>query len=291
MTNPIYLSVVLSTYNDENYIAESINSILNQSYPYFEFIIVNDGSTDDTLKVIKSFKDPRIILIDKPNSGLINSLNIGVKAAKYDWIARMDGDDIAEPNRFEEEVKYIKTGVAVVSSQCNIIDSKGSIIGKTKFMTSTIGKYFSFKYSIVLIAHPTVIFNKHLFNQVGGYDKNMYVAEDYDLWTKMLAFGKLEVCNKRLLNLRKHNNNISAKGQYFQQLNSTIGVVKRIHKLNRSLTELEYTEIKELVLKSNFYNTRSLISGPVGYVLHQIYLYYACRRNKAIKEYVRNISI
>lgn len=138
-TEIIFLSVVLSTYNDEKYIAEAIQSILDQTYPYFEFIIVNDGSTDSTLNIIKSFKDDRIVLIDKPNTGLIDSLNTGVRAAKYDWIARMDGDDIAEPYRFEEQVKAIKRDIVLVSSQCSIIDSDGISIGTTRFLTSRIG--------------------------------------------------------------------------------------------------------------------------------------------------------
>lgn len=99
---PIYLSVVLSTYNDEKYIAEAIQSILEQTYPYFEFIIVNDGSYDRTLEIINSFKNSRIILIDKPNTGLIDSLNIGILSSKYDWIARVDFYDIYGHEYFGE---------------------------------------------------------------------------------------------------------------------------------------------------------------------------------------------
>lgn len=250
---PIHLSVVLSTYNDEHYISESIQSILNQTYPYFELIIVNDGSTDKTLKIVKSFNDPRIVLINKPNTGLIDSLNIGVKYAKYDWIARMDGDDIAEPNRFEEEIKLINNDVVIISSQCSVINELGTTISHTKFFTSNIGISLSHLLDLSLIAHPTVIFNKKAFFEVGGYDSMMYVAEDYDLWAKMCTKGKLVISNKQLLKLRKHSGNISTAKREIAILNNCIGYIKRIHRINRSLTTSEYQSIKQTVERLKLY--------------------------------------
>lgn len=228
MENPLYLSVVLSTYNDEKYIAESINSILNQTYPYFEFIIVNDGSTDNTLSIIKSFDDSRIRLIDKPNTGLVDSLNIGVKAAKYDWIARMDGDDIAEPNRFEEEIGYLKNGIAVVSAGIRIINAEGEITSvpssKRIFVNSAT------RLGLQFIVHPLAIFNKTIWEKVGGYDPYMYKNEDCDLWVKMSFWGKLIVIDKKLLRYRRHGNNITSSTDERQKLTQWIRVIKAAHR-------------------------------------------------------------
>lgn len=287
----IYLSVVLSTYNDEKYIKESIQSILDQTYPYFEFIIVNDGSTDCTLDIIKSFTDERIVLIDKPNTGLIDSLNIGVRAAKYDWIARMDGDDIAEPNRFDEEVKLLNDSVAIVSSQCNVIDSTGKIIGHTKFLAGIVGKYMSLLLDLPLIVHPSVVFNKVIFKNVGGYDPNMNIAEDYDLWCKMLSLGKLIISPQRLLNLRKHESNISITKRELQILNNCIGFAKKTHHIYRNLSRKEYNYVCLYIQKSWLYNR--YYSKPerskIDYLLKHIARYCDMYLNQCIRQTLKKI--
>lgn len=253
---PIYLSVVLSTYNDEKYIAASIQSILNQSYPYFEFIIVNDGSNDSTLDIIKSFDDPRIVLIDKPNTGLIDSLNNGVRVAKYDWIARMDGDDVAEANRFEEEVKVLADNVAVVCSQCNVIDSSGLKIGRTKFPSSHLGVSFYINTDFNFpIAHPSVVFNKAMWEKAGGYDPLMLISEDKDMWIKMFKYGDLVMINKPLLNLRKHGGNISTTKSEIQSKNSWVAYLKHIYNVRRSLNSREFEEICNTLVNSSTFKT------------------------------------
>ena len=283
-TEIIFLSVVLSTYNDEKYIAEAIQSILDQTYPYFEFIIVNDGSTDSTLNIIKSFKDDRIVLIDKPNTGLIDSLNTGVRAAKYDWIARMDGDDIAEPYRFEEQVKAIKRDIVLVSSQCSIIDSDGISIGTTRFLTSRIGIMLSKVLEFPLIVHPVVLFKKKTFEVVGGYDKNMYVAEDYDLWCKISSLGNVYICTKRLLRLRKHGSNISVQKRDKQKINLLIGYVKYLFGVNRVLTDSEYQVLRESILASDAFCKCSKSRGAVSFTLSRIKRYFLIKHNKSFKQ-------
>lgn len=290
--SPFFISVVLSTYNDEKYIADSIKSILNQTYPYFEFIIVNDGSKDNTIDIIRSFDDPRIVIIDKPNTGLIDSLNIGVKAAKYDWIARMDGDDIAEPNRFEEQIKFLSNEVAVVSSQCTIIDINGCLLGKSKYLVSKIGKMISRLLNLPLIVHPTVIFNKEIFNTVGGYDYTMLIAEDYDLWCKMLTRGKLVVLNKRLLQLRKHGNNISVVKRNLQKQSEYVAYVKLLHGISRNITQHEYNSIVNCINDSKslsrvyYSNSKSFL----GYILNKLISYIVVKHSNVIKNCINRIK-
>ncbi|BEG97883.1 glycosyltransferase family 2 protein [Bacteroides sedimenti] len=249
---PVYISVVLCTYNDEKYIAESIQSILDQTYPYFEFIIIDDGSTDETNKIIKSFVDSRIILIEKANTGLIDSLNIGFARAKYDWVARMDGDDISLPERLETQVKYIKNSVAVIGSQCALINENGDTIGHTWFKSKHRDIIHFMKIGLPVLAHPSVLINKKMFDLSNGYDKLMYVAEDFDLWCKLSHYGELMNINKELLCLRKHSSNISSLKQDSQFLNTKIALFKLKHRLI-GISQSEYNCIKNNVESSFIY--------------------------------------
>ena len=104
------ISVLMPAYNAEKYIGEAIESILNQTYKDFEFIIINDGSIDRTEDIILSYDDPRIIYLkNKENSGIVASLNNGLKQAKGQYVARMDADDISLPTRFEKQLQYMES--------------------------------------------------------------------------------------------------------------------------------------------------------------------------------------
>ena len=125
------ISVVMSNYNTPiNYLKESIDSVLNQTYSNFEFIIIDDGSTDDSLKFIKSYDDPRIkLIVNEENIGLTKSLNKGLKAAQGEFIARMDSDDICYPERFEKQIEYMRKhpDTTVCGTWPNILDENGNI--------------------------------------------------------------------------------------------------------------------------------------------------------------------
>lgn len=208
MNKPL-LSVVMPVYNGERFLNKAIESILNQSFGEFEFIIINDGSTDNSQKIIESYTDNRIKAIKKQNTGLIDTLNMGISASTGEWIARMDADDISYPTRFEEQLKFIQDDIAVIGSQACLIDEFDNICGETRFdcendkIRKKLGQYKS------NIIHPSVIINKSMINRVGGYDPKMHVAEDYDLWLRISRIGKIINVNKKLIGLRKHTGNIS----------------------------------------------------------------------------------
>ncbi len=127
------VSVIMSVYNGDKYLREAIESILNQTFTDFEFIIVNDGSTDNSLEIIESYDDERIKTINnKKNIGLTKSLNKALKFAKGKYIARQDADDVSLPNRFEKQVEYLDSHpeVALVGTSVYLIDENGKIIGK-----------------------------------------------------------------------------------------------------------------------------------------------------------------
>ncbi len=244
--NNIYLSIVLSTYNEEKYIAKSIQSILDQSYPYFEFIIVNDGSTDNTLHIIKSFVDSRIVIIDKPNTGLPDSLNEGIKAAKYDWIARMDGDDIAAPNRFETQVQYIDDSVGVIGGQFKTIDENDKL--SITSISSKPLKYSTCKWWLLLgmspLAHPTVLIRKSCLLEHGGYDANFRAAQDMELWSRLSPDVKIINIPESVLFYRKHSNNISNKRKQLQMQLTFLGYLKYVLQIRRPLSSDEFIKFK-----------------------------------------------
>ncbi len=110
------VSVLLPTYNAAEFLNYSIKSILNQTYKDYELLIIDDGSTDNTTEVVSNFADDRINYVKKSHSGLASSLNYGLKIAKYDWVARMDADDIAHPERLENQVCYIDDSINLIIS-------------------------------------------------------------------------------------------------------------------------------------------------------------------------------
>ncbi len=251
----IYLSVVMSVYNGEQYIRKAVESILNQTYPYFEFIIVNDGSTDETIHIIKSFKDNRIILINKSNTGLADSLNIGIKSSKYDWILRMDCDDISLPNRFEIQVNNISNNVSVIGGQADYINDNETIICKSKQPITHNLIVKKLKLGISPFIHPTVLMNKKLITKIGGYDKNLISAQDIDLWYRLI------IPKKKFINLpdvvikyRINEKGISKKQSNNQTINSIIAGIKFYNSIYRQLENSEYNIIVEKVIKSKKYH-------------------------------------
>ena len=252
MNKTIYLSVVLSTYNEEKYIAKSIQSILDQTYPFFEFIIVNDGSTDSTLQIIRSFSDSRIVVIDKPNTGLPDSLNKGIECARYDWIARMDGDDIATPDRFERQVSYINNNSAVIGGQFISIDEEGNAIsGKVSNKPLTYRKCRSaLLFGMSPLAHPTVLLKKEILVKYGGYDVNFRAAQDLELWSRLIPFVEIFNIPDPILFYRQHTNNISNKRKDLQRKLTFLGFMKYVLKIRRPFTSEEFQRFEDMFSKN-----------------------------------------
>ena len=185
----------MSVHNGIPRLREAVESILNQTFKNFEFIIVDDASTDDSWKYLKSIKDKqslrssqvaglkRIKLIkNKKNLGLAISLNKALKFAKGNYIARMDADDISLPKRFEEQVKFFKKhpSVDICGTWVNLIDDVGKIIGEKKYQI----KEKEIKKSLAWyppIIHPTLMARSQVFNSLKGYDPSFDMAEDYEL--------------------------------------------------------------------------------------------------------------
>lgn len=223
------VSVIMSVYNGEKYLKEAIESIFNQSFGDFEFIIVDDGSSDNTLKILKEYakKNSRVKIIkNKNNIGLTKSLNKAIQDAKGEYIARMDADDISLPKRLEKQVKFMEKNpkVGLLGAAYYQMNSKGEIVGKNIFPIS------NKKLQKVLIKynhffHASVMIRKNILNEVGLYNENIKSAQDYDLWFRIARVSKITNLSEFLMIQRYSMERISIDYKN-EQMRSSIKIRK-----------------------------------------------------------------
>jgi glycosyltransferase involved in cell wall biosynthesis len=231
MENKPKISVIMAFHNSSRFIKDAVESILNQSFSDFELIIINDASNDDSdIIVANYFSDKRIVYIkneERKNKSF--NLNLGIKLAKSEIIAIMDGDDISEINRFEEQYNFLikQPDIAVVGSYLQIIDANNNIVDKrTKLIDPEEIKKNILTYSPV--QQPSVMFRKKVIVDVGGYNEKYYYRQDIDLWMRVVSSGyKISNIPKFLFRYRHYENSTSnnrLKGAmfYFQIQNEII---------------------------------------------------------------------
>ena len=214
----------MPVYNGEPYLKESIESILNQTYRQIEFIIVNDGSTDNSWNVINEYaqKDRRIVALTQNNIGLTKSLNKCINIAKGEYIARQDSDDISLYNRLEKQLPWLKDkGFDLCSSRTWLIQEKR--------ISPRVGFYLPKPMILCLynpFVHGTYLFKKNVITEIGGYDESFLYAQDYRLATQLYAQGKqVKYLRDCLYKTRKTKSSISQK-----KLNEQQKCGKRIRK-------------------------------------------------------------
>lgn len=209
------VSVVLPAYNCEKYIAKAIESVLHQTFTDLELIIINDGSTDRTEEVIKSFSDPRILYqVNNTNKGLVFTLNKGIDIAKGSYIARMDGDDICHPERLAKQKAFLDQNeeIAIIASTIDFINDKNENNGVWELDRQTITPEQIKKAMLRqnCIAHPTVMIRTEILKKLKykEYQKNI---EDYDLWLRLLNRGyKIAKLDEPLLLYRMHDDSVTS---------------------------------------------------------------------------------
>lgn len=207
------VSVLMPAYNSEKYIATAIESILNQTFSDFEFIIINDGSTDNTAKIVRQYarQDPRIKFIDnKKNRGLIAVLNMGLDLCTGEYIARMDSDDVSRPQRFELQVEYMDA-----HPECGVVSAWIQKFGPT-ILRPEIDKYMSTVKLLDLVlygsrvSHPAAMIRASVLRDNNIYYDPAYPhAEDYALWASIAQFAELHNLQTVLLDYRWHDTNVS----------------------------------------------------------------------------------
>lgn len=221
------ITVLMSVYNDEKYLKSSIESILNQSFREFEFLIFDDASTDRSREILENYarQDARIkLVLNDVNMGLSANLARGVRISQGSYIARMDADDIAFNNRIELQYSYITTNnIDILGSYVIDIDEYNEEKGlrKVPIKHSNISRLI---WSCPMI-HPTVVFNKKAVIKAGSYDESLRRRQDYELWFRCIKTGlKFENIPTPLLYYR-HTNEYFGKNDYkvqLQQLNMGI---------------------------------------------------------------------
>ena len=200
------ISVIMPVYNaKKEWLKEAIESILNQTYQDFEFIIVDDGSDEPIDEVVSLFDDNRLILLqEKENCGVANALNDGLKLAKGEFIARMDADDISFPERFEKQIAYLEANqnISVVGTCYETFPKKSVVkLPITPKYLDLLGE--------CCIAHPSVMFRKKDFDKFDlKYDPN-YKCEDYELWSRAIRVLEFVNLQEVLLKYRLHETNCS----------------------------------------------------------------------------------
>lgn len=208
-----FVSVLMSCYNASRWLDESIQSVLNQSYGDFEFIIVDDGSEDDTLSIVRRYasKDDRIVVIAKTNTGLADSLNVGIKQARGEWIARLDADDLSEPERLEKQVQAALSNPALVyiGTGLVLIDGQGQIAGAHHYPRAHGKLVEHLQTARKFPAHSSAFYRSDAVRSIGGYRLRIHRAQDWDLWLRLSEIGELACLGEPLVRVRKHADQVS----------------------------------------------------------------------------------
>jgi len=197
------VTVVLPVHNGERYIKEAIDSCLKQTYNNIEILVVNDASTDNTREILKEYEEKIRVLDIEKQTTLGAVLNIGIRASKGTYIARIDSDDIMYPTRIERQVELLEQNkdVVVVGGQVDIIDGDGNITGEREYALRDRDIRRTFFWSQPF-AHPATTFRKNIALDVGLYPEDLPKVEDVDFFFKMSTRGKFANVNEKVLKYR-----------------------------------------------------------------------------------------
>jgi len=200
------ISVVMTVYNGEEYLEKSVCSILNQTYADFEYLIVDDGSTDNSLKILQEIIDPRVCIIKQKNQGQTSALITAIEQAQGELIARIDQDDYSLANRLIRQVEFMDANPKVVlcGSRWQELHNENLIPQKTHFVHSNtdLRKKIS---CFNPFAHSSVMFRREAYLKVGGYNKNFSIAMDYDLFARLMRIGEAHNIEEVLTVIRMHD--------------------------------------------------------------------------------------
>jgi glycosyltransferase involved in cell wall biosynthesis len=255
MGEDILVSIIMSTYNAGDYLREAIESILRQTYKNFEFIVINDGSTDHTESILSSYNDSRLKVINQEREGLTKSLNKGIKMSKGEYIARQDADDISLPRRIEVQVKFLNANpeIALVGTFIRCMDSKGrnlktfiigedpALFGKSLLdlskelggIVALIGRTPDEVKDLLrkgrnCIMHGTVMFRREILQTIGMYEERFHVAQDYEFWLRASNHFKLTNIGEVLYKIRFHKERLSESAKREQKKYMALALAQNV---------------------------------------------------------------
>ena len=217
------ISVVMPAYNAEKHIGEAIESLLQQTYRGFELLILDDGSTDDTPQIIEEYagRDPRIRVERQENQGVSAASNRLTKLAQYEWIARLDADDVALPRRLELQLAAVAAYPDVVAwgGAVHHINEAGRVLGLGRCGPTSVQVFHQRRASgeVICVYHPTALLRRDVVNKAGGYDTRLCVGEDLDLFDRMGEYGPIVALEEPVALYRIHSTSASMNGFLVQR--------------------------------------------------------------------------
>ncbi|MBL7893362.1 MAG: glycosyltransferase [Bacteroidia bacterium] len=254
------VSVILPVYNAEKYVGSAIQSILDQSYSNFELLVIEDGSTDRSLEIIRSFTDKRIVVIENnKNIGLVASLNKGIESSRGTYIARMDADDESMPERFKKQVEYLELhpDIGVLGTATLTFGSNRSVV--TRYLPTHDG-LLTLLFFNSCMCHPSVMMRRRVLDSDKiRYDETYRNAEDYDMWTRLAALTKLANLHEPLLKYRIHETQIT-RAQKAGVNSSATAIRKRQLKFLHLEPSAREIEIHDSIAQSNAISSVSELS-------------------------------
>jgi glycosyltransferase involved in cell wall biosynthesis len=209
------ISVVMPVFNGQRFLAEAMDSLLAQTFRDFEVLAVDDGSTDDSPAILRRYAkaDPRVRVIHGDHAGISAALNRGIEASTHQWIARIDADDVASPDRFAKQIAAAKSNpnVVVWGTFAQHVDAAGKVLGLSRTGPTSEAEFSALRAAgeDVYVIHPTSMLRKDVVLKVGGYDGRFNYCEDFELFDRMAEHGGVVAIPEPLLLYRIHATSIS----------------------------------------------------------------------------------
>lgn len=242
MSNPS-LSIIMPVYNASQFVSEAIQSALNQTYKDLELIIINDGSSDNSKSIIKSFTDSRIKYFEnKKNSGIVFSRNRGLKLANGEYIGMLDADDIAFPEKFEEQIAFLQknTSFGMVGSWARFIDKEGKPISGSWKLTASPERIPSIMFFKNYFLQSAVLYRSSCIRNY-TFKRGFDILEDYLIWLEIIKDYKCWNLQKYLVSYRIHGGGVTKKhsGEKLEKEKKVFRILFQELKLDPTSQELE----------------------------------------------------
>ncbi|MDB5139912.1 MAG: hypothetical protein JWR12_1828 [Mucilaginibacter sp.] len=239
------ITVLMPAYNAGKYIREAVSSVLEQSFTDFELLIINDGSTDDTVKIIQSFNDSRIVLLNQENKGIAQALNRGLANARAPYIARFDADDICLPNRLKTQYDFITAypEYSVIGSAAEYMDADGHYIFTHHPEAHLNEEIQQLKYSVCPFIHSSVFYKKAVVVNNGGYNEHAYTYEDHFLWVNILKDEKACNLSQALIKVRLNPESVTIDEKWHTR---EFRSIKYATLKSRSITAIEGNKLSQI---------------------------------------------
>ena len=210
------ISVLMPVYNAAPHLHEAMDSILGQSFGDFEFLCVDDGSTDSSPDILRDYasRDPRVVIITKPNGGVTSALNAGLKVARGEFVARMDADDIADPQRFEAQVEHMRANPEVVAVGCQVTHMTAHGVNLSLsplYATHEAIAECLWNGNSSAMPHFGSFMRRAALSQIGNYREEFRTAQDLDLFLRLSEIGKLGNVPRSLMRYRVHEGSVGAR--------------------------------------------------------------------------------